>query len=79
MDLLNYTRENAVLPHVKCDSLEAAVALLLDKLGESGFTGSSAELVAEVMRDVRAEEIADNVVRVYDPDFPKDWHERRWE
>ncbi len=50
MDLLNYTRENAVLPHVKCDSLEAAVALLLDKLGESGFTGSSAELVAEVMR-----------------------------
>ncbi len=50
MDLLNYTRENAVLPHVKCGSLEEIVALLVDKLAASGFSGSGPGLVAEIMR-----------------------------
>ncbi len=50
MELINYTRENAVLPHAKCDSLEAAVILLVDKLAEPGFIGSGPSLVDEVMR-----------------------------
>ncbi len=50
MNLQNYTREGALLPHMKCDSLEHAVTELVSKLEEAGVIGSGPDLVAEVLR-----------------------------
>ncbi len=50
MNLQNYTRESSILPHLKCDSLENVVKMLVSRLQENGVIGSGPELVAEVMR-----------------------------
>lgn len=50
MDLQNYTRESAVVPHLKCADLKDAVGALVTRLEEAGVVRSAGDLVAEVMR-----------------------------
>ncbi len=50
MDLQNYTRENAVVPHLKCADLEEAVTALVERLKDQAGVRSGEHLVAEVMR-----------------------------
>lgn len=50
MRLLDYTIESGFLPHIKCDSIEAAVKLLVDRLAAAGEISSADELLAEIMR-----------------------------
>lgn len=50
MNLMNYTMETGFLPKIKCDSVEAAVTQLVERLLSSGSTADRSALVREILR-----------------------------
>ncbi|MCP3871447.1 MAG: PTS sugar transporter subunit IIA [Gammaproteobacteria bacterium] len=48
--MLDYTTDNAFLPHIKCASVDEAVAQLIGELESSGAVDDGQSLAAEVMR-----------------------------
>ncbi len=50
MKLLDYTTTRGFLPHVKCASVEDAVARLVATLADEGEISNASSIVAEVMR-----------------------------
>lgn len=50
MKLLDYTIETGFLPHIKCDSVDEAVKLLVDQLMAAGEVSDPEALLTEIMR-----------------------------
>jgi len=50
MNLLDYTMETGFLPKIKCESVEAAVTLLVEQLASSFQPVDRQALVAEILR-----------------------------
>ncbi len=53
MKLLDYTTDNGFLPHIKCTSVDEAVAQLVEVLETSGAVTDGKNLAVEVMRRER--------------------------
>jgi PTS system nitrogen regulatory IIA component len=50
MNLLDYTMETGFLPHIKCHSVQEAVAQLVDRLVTAGQARDAEALLDEIMR-----------------------------